>query len=173
MTTYKDVVTSSEILTGRVKWFNNKRGLGFITVTDGIKSGMDVFAHHSSIMVSSPQYKYLVQGEYVEFVLTPTPDGKYEFQSTNIRGINSGKLMCETRYETSQSKVEYASTEKSLKSPTQPQTQEPQKVSKKSTPKQPVRAQGEGPRSEDNAGWSVIEKTKPKRQRAPKQSTAN
>jgi cold shock CspA family protein len=40
---------STDRFTGRVKWFNNKAGYGFITVTDGPKSGSDVFVHHSSI----------------------------------------------------------------------------------------------------------------------------
>ena len=46
---------------GRVKWFNNKAGYGFITVTDGDRSGKDIFVHHSGIKVGSEQYRYLVQ----------------------------------------------------------------------------------------------------------------
>ena len=90
---------SSERLTGRVKWFNNKAGYGFITVTDGSRSGSDIFVHHSSIGVSSQQYKYLVQGEYVEFYLSVTKGGAHEFQASNVEGIKGGKLMCETRLE--------------------------------------------------------------------------
>ena len=52
--------SSSEKFTGRVKWFNNKAGYGFVTVTDGSKSGSDVFIHHSAIKVDAEQYKYLV-----------------------------------------------------------------------------------------------------------------
>ena len=52
---------------GRVKWFNNKVGYGFITTCDDDKK--DVFVHHSSLQVSNEIYKYLVQGEYVEFVV--------------------------------------------------------------------------------------------------------
>jgi len=89
----------SEKFTGRVKWFNNKTGFGFVTVTDGEKSGTDVFVHHSSIKVAVEQYRYLVQGEYVEFDIISTPDGKHEFQTGNICGIKCGKLMCETRNE--------------------------------------------------------------------------
>ena len=56
----------NERLLGRVKWFNNKAGYGFITITDGTLSGTDVFVHHSSIKLQSEQqYRYLVQGEYV------------------------------------------------------------------------------------------------------------
>ena len=46
---------------GRVKWFNNKAGYGFITVMDSIDDSMpeDVFAHHSAICVSEEQYSIL------------------------------------------------------------------------------------------------------------------
>ena len=38
--------------TGRVKWFNNRAGFGFVTVLDGPQKGEDVFAHHSGIEVN-------------------------------------------------------------------------------------------------------------------------
>ena len=66
------VSSSSERFIGRVKWFNNKAGYGFVTITDGSRAGSDVFVHHSSIKVDSEQYKYLIQGEYVEFNLLET-----------------------------------------------------------------------------------------------------
>lgn len=91
--------SSVEKFTGRVKWFNNKAGYGFITVTDGPKSGSDVFVHHSSVKVVSEQYKYLVQGEYVEFALSTVAGDKHECQATDVSGIKGGKLMCETRNE--------------------------------------------------------------------------
>ena len=107
-----DIVTPTEGTTapflGRVKWFNNKAGYGFITVTDGEKSGSDIFVHHSAINVESQQYKYLVQGEYVEFKLISTKEGKHEFQATEVSGINSGKLMCETRLEFRMSRTNYS-----------------------------------------------------------------
>ena len=82
---------------GRVKWFNNKAGYGFITVIDGPTAGSDLFAHHSSIKIASEQYKYLVQGEYVEFTLSTVASGDHETQAADITGIRSGLLMCETR----------------------------------------------------------------------------
>jgi CspA family cold shock protein len=93
--------------TGRVKWFNSKAGYGFITITDGPKSGTDVFVHHSAIKVVSEQYKYLVQGEYVEFSLTDTTKDNHEFQAVDVCGIKGGKLMCETRRETKVSRVQH------------------------------------------------------------------
>ena len=108
-----NVSSSSERLTGRVKWFNNKSGYGFITVTDGHKSGSDVFVHHSSIKVDSEQYKYLVQGEYVDFNLSNTKNSVHEFQAGEVYGIKGGKLMCETRHESrvARSQYRYSSSE--------------------------------------------------------------
>jgi cold shock CspA family protein len=101
------VSPSSERFIGRVKWFNNKAGYGFVTVTDGPKSGSDVFVHHSSVKVDSEQYKYLVQGEYVEFSLSDTKTSGHEFQAGDVSGIKGGKLMCETRRELKVSRTQY------------------------------------------------------------------
>jgi cold shock CspA family protein len=91
-------------LIGRVKWFNNKTGFGFITAltdSEGVKEGSDVFVHHSTIKVAQEQYRYLVQGEYVEFVLSKIADAsnKHEFQAADVSGVKGGKLICETRWE--------------------------------------------------------------------------
>ena len=100
---------NTEKFTGRVKWFNNKAGYGFVTVTDGSKSGSDVFIHHSAIKVDAEQYKYLVQGEYVEFTLSTVEGGKHEFQAAEVCGIKGGKLMCETRNELKVARTSYKS----------------------------------------------------------------
>jgi cold shock CspA family protein len=85
---------------GRIKWFNSKSGFGFVTVTDGTHKGRDIFVHHSAIGVLSQQYKYLVEGEYIELFVLPTESGgAHEFQAANVCGVNGGKLMCETRNE--------------------------------------------------------------------------
>ena len=84
---------------GRVKWFNNKSGYGFVTASTGEMADKDVFVHHSSIVVCNQQYKYLVQGEYVEFGLNQMSDGKHEYQTSDVTGISRGKLMCETHRE--------------------------------------------------------------------------
>ena len=115
MSSFKDAATpstaSADRLTGRVKWFNNKAGYGFITVTDGSQSGSDIFVHHSSIGVASQQYKYLVQGEYVDFNMSSTQGGAHEFQATNVVGIKGGKLMCETRHEFKMARSSYKTTQ--------------------------------------------------------------
>ena len=100
--------TSSARVIGRVKWFNNKAGYGFITLRDGTNSS-DIFVHHSGIQVSNEQYKYLVQGEYVEFVIEKTEGGSHEYQAGDVSGINGDKLMCETRREFRQTRSSYKS----------------------------------------------------------------
>lgn len=88
---------SSDRLVGSVKWFNNKAGYGFVTVKSGEHDGKDVFAHYSAIKVVDDQFRYLVQGEYIEFDLTKDDSGKHDFVVSNISGIKGGSLMCEVQ----------------------------------------------------------------------------
>ena len=55
---------------GTVKWFNNAKGFGFITPTDGTE---DVFVHYSTI--SGDGFKTLAQGQTVEYEATRGPKG--------------------------------------------------------------------------------------------------
>ncbi len=90
---------TEQLSQGRVKWFNNKAGYGFVTISSGEHIGEDVFVHHSAINVSQEQYRYLIQGEYVEFKLCSVNDSEHKWQAGSVHGINNGKLMCETRQE--------------------------------------------------------------------------
>lgn len=56
--------------TGTVKWFDEKKGFGFITRDNG---GKDVFVHYSSI--AGDGFKNLHEGERVEFGVTETKKG--------------------------------------------------------------------------------------------------
>jgi cold shock CspA family protein len=97
MTSTQVSETESTSFVGQVKWFNNKAGYGFITVNDGEYSGKDIFIHYSAIRVTNSQYKYLVQGEYVEFSLVKSSADGHEYQAIDISGVKGGALMCETR----------------------------------------------------------------------------
>jgi cold shock CspA family protein len=103
MSSASSSVTSAPVrLTGRVKWFNNKTGFGFISVVGGndqYKDASEVFVHHSAVTVSQEQYRYLVEGEYVEFSVVNTETGDHKFQAGDVRGVKGGKLFCETRHE--------------------------------------------------------------------------
>ena len=140
--------TSPERFTGRVKWFNNKAGYGFVTVTDGPKAGSDIFIHHSSIKVDAEQYKYLVQGEYIDFDLSAISSGEHDVQAGNVSGIKGGKLMCETRSDTRVTRTQYKTSSCSNDEPTQPPVRAPQSVRAQSVrAPQSVRAQTVRPQS--------------------------
>ena len=61
---------------GKVKWFNDAKGFGFITPDD---DGEDLFAHFSAI--NSTGFKSLAEGQRVSFEITSGPKGK---QAANI-----------------------------------------------------------------------------------------
>lgn len=71
----------NEKLTGRIKWFNNERGYGFIELEQG---GDDVFIHYQQIE-SSIRYKKLNNGEKVRLNIITTPSG---LQARNLTGAN-------------------------------------------------------------------------------------
>ncbi|HNX68987.1 MAG TPA: cold-shock protein [Candidatus Omnitrophota bacterium] len=60
---------------GKVKWFNNQKGYGFITP----ETGSDVFVHHTAIQGEG--YKTLEEGADVEFEVTQGPKGS---QAVNV-----------------------------------------------------------------------------------------
>lgn len=66
---------------GRVKWFNNDKGYGFIEY-DGLLNE-DIFVHYSAI--NQEGYKTLKEGEMVEFTLIETAKGS---QAIDVREIN-------------------------------------------------------------------------------------
>lgn len=82
---------------GQVKWFNSKKGFGFITYNDGNKDH-DIFVHHTCIKYSNSEtFRNLVTGEYVEFEVSPCPGKQGQYQAENVTGINEGLLMSEVR----------------------------------------------------------------------------
>jgi len=63
---------------GTVKWFNERKGFGFLSQDDG----EDVFVHYSSIEGSG--FKNLTEGQAVEFEVQKGPKG---LQAVNVRSL--------------------------------------------------------------------------------------
>lgn len=66
---------------GRVKWFNNEKGYGFIEIGAGV--GEDVFVHYSAI--EQEEYKSLKEGDVVEFTLIDTSKGKQAIDVKQVK----------------------------------------------------------------------------------------
>lgn len=60
---------------GTVKWFNDRKGYGFIAADNGV----DVFVHHTAI--KGDGFKTLAEGQQVEFEITKGPKGE---QAQNV-----------------------------------------------------------------------------------------
>ncbi|MFQ5905682.1 MAG: cold-shock protein [bacterium] len=65
---------------GRVKWFNDQKGFGFIEC----EGGEDVFVHHSAIQGEG--FRSLAEGDKVEFEIVDGPKGKQATNVTRIEG---------------------------------------------------------------------------------------
>ena len=68
------------ITRGKVKWFNDRKGFGFIEQ----EGGGDVFVHHTSIQGEG--FKTLAEGEEIEFDVTEGPKGP---KAENVRRVKS------------------------------------------------------------------------------------
>uniref|UniRef100_A0A8R7PB53 CSD domain-containing protein n=2 Tax=Triticum TaxID=4564 RepID=A0A8R7PB53_TRIUA len=66
-------------ITGKVKWFNESKGFGFITPDDGSK---DVFVHFSAIHGNG--FKTLAEGQRVEFEIQ---DGQKGPSAVNVKAL--------------------------------------------------------------------------------------
>jgi CspA family cold shock protein len=67
---------------GRIKWFNNSKGYGFI----GCENGPDVFVHYSGIVGDG--YRTLQEGDRVSFDLVQGPKGP---QAANVVKVETEK----------------------------------------------------------------------------------
>ncbi len=67
--------------TGSVKWFDDQKGYGFITLDDGSK---DCFVHHNAI--AGDGFKSLTEGERVQFDVVQGPKGPAAENVTKVEG---------------------------------------------------------------------------------------
>ena len=65
---------------GKVKWFNDAKGFGFILQDEG--QGPDVFVHHSQIVQEG--FRTLAEGQEVEFEIVQGPKG---LQASQVRKV--------------------------------------------------------------------------------------
>jgi CspA family cold shock protein len=75
-----------EMQTGKVKWFNNAKGYGFILSDEG---GEDMFAHYSSIQTEG--YKTLKAGQSVEFDTKPSDQGTHAINIQPLDMLSPGQ----------------------------------------------------------------------------------
>ena len=80
-------------LNGRVKWFRNNLGYGFITVVSpgAPENGRDVFVHQSNVHPAVSTYRTLIKDEYVSLDLSDEENA----QALNVRGVGGGPLRCD------------------------------------------------------------------------------
>ena len=149
-------VSTATAVLGCVKWFINKAGYGFITVSD--PTTREIFVHHSSIQVNQSQYRYLVQGEYVELAVSSVENDTHEFQAANVRGVNGGKLMCETRNEMRSERQQHTSVHEQAAAAPAPVYQQQQQQQQQ----RPRQVQSSRPQLSENdqTEWMIV----PKRQ---------
>jgi cold shock protein len=67
-----ETMTIQTRATGKVKWFNEQKGFGFITPDEGGAKADDIFVHYSSL---STGLKFLKEGQRVEFDVESGPKG--------------------------------------------------------------------------------------------------
>lgn len=99
-----------ERFNGVVKWFNDRRGYGFVTViTPGPHLNEDIFVHQTHIRPLKSNYRTLVQGEYVSFSMGDADaayneDGdvvsSHTHQAIFVTGIEGRELLCDHSFRT-------------------------------------------------------------------------
>ena len=82
---------------GRIKWFNNKKGFGFLS---NCETEEDVFIHHSGIKLNEATlnsdvnvFKTVIEGEYVSY--QKKIDEENRTVAKNVTGVLGGILLCE------------------------------------------------------------------------------
>lgn len=89
--------STEETFIGRIKWFNNKKGFGFLS---NCETNEDVFVHHTGIKLGEEAlnsdvniFKTVIEGEYVSY--QKKMDNEQRSVAKNVTGIMGGPLLCE------------------------------------------------------------------------------
>ena len=82
-----------ERIQGRVKWFNKNNGIGFIR---NLATQQDIFVHHSELAPKTDCFRFLTEGEYVEYSEGPATQ-PHSTQAKQVTGIAGNELLCEVR----------------------------------------------------------------------------
>lgn len=85
--------TPAAAVLGRCKWFDERKGYGFIVLCEGASAGTDAFVHHRDIVPAVSTRRVLRKGEYVSLRLTEKEPGRPH--AVEVRGAGGGPLMCD------------------------------------------------------------------------------
>lgn len=112
----------TDYINGRVKWFDNKKGYGFIL---SCEDSHEYFVHHARV-TTDMQFSTLYDGEYVSFRLTKEND---KVMADDVKGISRGPLLCETRQIKKEFRNNYKKQREAEAEPTDESVTEEQKQS--------------------------------------------
>lgn len=76
---------------GCVKWFDNRKGFGFI---NNLSNNSEVFVHHTGLNSKENCFRTLFPGEYIEYHLYHDDQSNRDY-AVNVTGVQGGCLLCE------------------------------------------------------------------------------
>ena len=76
---------------GCVKWFDNRKGFGFI---NNLSNNSEVFVHHTGLNSKENCFRTLFPGEYIEYHLYHDEQSNRDY-AVNVTGVQGGSLLCE------------------------------------------------------------------------------
>lgn len=80
---------------GRVKWFDNRKGYGFV---NNLSNNAEVFVHHTGLKSQNGVFRTLFPGEYIEFdIFHDSQTQPYRDYAINVTGVQGGSLLCENQ----------------------------------------------------------------------------
>jgi CspA family cold shock protein len=78
---------------GRVKWFSDQLGYGFLTcIDDSVLQNTDIFVHYKAILCNT--FKTLAKGEYVSFLVDEETSDRGMI-AKDVMGVMRGPLLCQ------------------------------------------------------------------------------